>query len=428
MIIDLFIYFYYDTQKLLLSTKNFRNRYGCKYFKLIYFKGYCYFCIYVVSYFFIYIIINFLDFAIYNFINGSINIKLYVFLVALLHRKAFFPFFQTFGNVQSAQIICEQNNQSSLVKSSDEISLSSFSDQLSSISFTSSSSTSLLTTDFSIPLQPLTSKENEKNEKLSFEVNVEDCSAEHTALEAVNVVPNLDDKILDLINVEAAEATFKEIEKNVQQLRRQSVSQEDTEDLQAENPLFSLLQKGGLRCRELVNHSQRHDLVPEWRDINIIAKITAKHLLNLAIPPKRKILSSTLTRWAQYFKCLFPKTPTSCFYDFKYEPSQRRDGTIIQKKRAEGALQVQLFQERRKLIKEDRTVLLRRPSIPDGQGSSNSSNIPHNFSQITNTWRSAGLQEEEVRSSKISITGNFSIIVSYIIYFIIISIMFIFYL
>lgn len=341
----------------------------------------------------------------------------------------FFLFFQAFGNVQSAQIICEQTNQSSLVQSSDEISLSSFSDHLSSISFTSSSSTSLLTTDFPIPLQPVTSKENDtENEKLPFEVNLEDYSAQHTALEAVNVVPNLDDKILDLINVGAAEATFKELEKNVQRLQTQPVSQKDTEDSQSENPLFSLLQTGGLRCQELVNHSQRHDLVPDWRDINLIAKITAKHLLNLAIPPKRKILSSTLTRWAQYFKCLFPKTPTSCFYDFKYEPSQRRDGTIIQKKRAEGALQVQLFQERRKLIKEDRTVLLRRPSVSEsGQGSSNSSNIPENISsQITNTWRSAGL-EEEVRS-KISTTGNFFIIVFYIIFFIIISIMFIFYL
>lgn len=332
----------------------------------------------------------------------------------------FFLFFQAFGSVQSAQIICEQTNQSSLVQSSDEISLSSFSDHLSSISFTSSSSTSLLTTDFPTPLQPVTSKKNDtENEKLSFEINLEDCSAQHTALEAVNVVSNLDDKILDLINVGAAEATFKGLEKNVQRLQTQPVSQKDTEDSQSENPLFSLLQTGRLRCQELVNHSQCHDLVPDWRDINLIAKITAKHLLNLAIPPKRKILSSTLTRWAQYFKCLFPKTPTSCFYDFKYEPSQRRDGTIIKKKRAEGALQVQLFQERRKLIKEDRTVLLRRPSVSEsGQGSSNSSNIPENISsQITKTWKSAGLEEEV--HSKISTTGNFFIIVFYIIFFII---------
>lgn len=112
--------------------------------------------------------------------------------------------------------------------------------------------------------------------------------------------------------------------------------------------MFILLQKDGLRCRKLVNYPQRNDLIPDWRDINLVAKITAKHLLNLADPPKRKILSSTLTRWAQYFKNLFPKTLMSCLYDFKYESSQRKDGTVIKKKRAEGALQVQLFRVERK--------------------------------------------------------------------------------
>jgi len=243
--------------------------------------------------------------------------------------------------VQSAQVICEQKNQSSLVKSSDEISLSTSSDQLSSTSFITddSNSISFLTTDFPFPL--LTSQEND-TEKLPLpsEIIVEDCPDEHTALkEDLEKVSKLDEhnKILDFIDVEA-ESPSKE--KNVQQQTQSVISQENVEDLQSKNPLFLLLQKNGLRCRELVNNSQRNDLVPEWRDINLIARITAKHLLNLAIPPKRKILSSTLTRWAQYFKCLFPKTPTSCFYDFKYEPSQRRDETVIKKKRTEGALQV----------------------------------------------------------------------------------------
>lgn len=259
------------------------------------------------------------------------NVKLGV-LITLVHRKAvfFFLFFQAFDNVQSVQVICEEKNQSSLVKNSDEISLSTYSDQLSCTSFTSNSSTSLLTTDIpvSLPSHSLTNEENDiENEKLPFEVNIEDYPDEQTAqLEAdlEKVLPKLDNKILDLIDVEAT--PFEELEKNGKQLRTQSViSLEDTEDLHSKNPLFILLRKNGLCCRELVNH--RNDLVPEWRNINLIARITAKHLLNLASPPKRKILSSTLTRWAQYFKCLFPKTPTSCFYEFKYEPSQRKDGS-----------------------------------------------------------------------------------------------------
>jgi len=233
--------------------------------------------------------------------------------------------------MQSVQVICEQKNQSSLVKSSDEISLSTSSDQLSSTSFITddSNSISFLTTDFPFPL--LTNQEND-TEKLPLfsEIIVEDCLDEHTALEEdLEKVSKLDkhNKILDFIDVEP-EIPSKE--KNVQQLQTQSViSQENVEDSQSKNSLFLLLQKNGLCCQELVNYSQRNDLVPEWRDINLIAKITAKHLLNLAISPKRKILSSTLIRWAQYFKCLFLKTPTSCFYDFKYDssttvrPSQR---------------------------------------------------------------------------------------------------------
>ncbi|XP_011867551.1 PREDICTED: uncharacterized protein LOC105561824, partial [Vollenhovia emeryi] len=174
------------------------------------------------------------------------------------------------------------------------------------------------------------------------------------------------------------------------------VPEVNTEDSQFENPLFALLKKSGYRCQELVDNPHRKDLVPEGRDINLIAKVVAKHLLNLAIPPKRKILTSILTRWAQYFKRLFPKTPTSCFYAFKYEPSKRRDGIIIQKKRAEGALQVQLFQERRKLIKKDPSVLLRNSSVnSDGNNISYSGTL--NLPIVTNVWRPVGQQGEEVQ-------------------------------
>lgn len=144
----------------------------------------------------------------------------------------------------------------------------------------------------------------------------------------------------------------------------------NTEDLlditdnteEVKNPLFTLLHNNGSRLRELIHDVHRNNLVPVGPDINLIGKITAKHLLKLATPPQRRISTSTLITWAKYFKCLFPKTPTSAFYAFKYEPYRRRDGTILQKKRAEGVLQVQLFQERRKLIKENRDALLRKPS------------------------------------------------------------------
>lgn len=240
--------------------------------------------------------------SLYIILYDGINVKLCVFSnVGTQESRIFFLFFQAYGNV-STQVFCEQKNQSSLVKSSDEISLSSAtSDQLSCISFTSSSSTSLLTTDFPIPLSQhlLASEKNDTENKkfrIPFEIDVEDYSAEHTAQLEANfekVVPKLDDKTLDLINVEAIDTI--PFEENVQ--RTQSVtSQEDTEDPQLKNPLFILLQKNGLYCRELVNHPQRNDLVLDWRDINLIARIIAKHLLNSVIPPKRKILTSTLTR------------------------------------------------------------------------------------------------------------------------------------
>jgi len=201
--------------------------------------------------------------------------------------------------VQSAQVTCEQKNQSSLVKSSDEISLSTSSDQLSSTSFITddSNSISFLTSDF--PFQLLTNQENDTGKlPLPSEIIVEDCLNEHTALEEdLKKVSKLNkhNKILDFIDVEP-EVPSKE--KNVQPLQTQSIiSQENVEDSQSKNSLFLLLQKNGLRCRELVNCSQRNNLVPDWRDINLIARITAKHLLNLAISPKCKILSSTLTRW-----------------------------------------------------------------------------------------------------------------------------------
>lgn len=152
-------------------------------------------------------------------------------------------------------------------------------------------------------------------------------------------------------------ASFEASEQNsIPQQTQVSISSINIEDREAKNPLLFLLRKNGLRCKELVDNPHRNDVVPEEHDINLIARVTVKHLLNLTVPPKQKISTSTLTRWAKYFKRLFPKTSMSCFYGLKYELSTQRNGTIIQKKRAQGALQVQLFQERRKLIKEDPSV------------------------------------------------------------------------
>lgn len=325
--------------------------------------------------------------------------------------------------MQPAQIIYEGNSQqSSLAKSSNEeiVALSSSSDeQFPCTSFhASSSSTSRLKRkfpfSFSLHSTDISSDGNSTDSEelpIPLGVAIEDCAALlKTELEKI---PALEDEIKDVIDAEAAEATPLESSERIGDQQTQPVlPQVNIEDLQSKNPLFILLRKSGLHCQKLIDDPHRNDLVPEWRDINFIAKVTAKHLLNLAIPPKCKISPSTLIRWTEYFNRLFPKTPTSCFYAFKYEPSKRRNGIIIKKKRAEGALQVQLFQERRKLIKEDRTVMLRRPSADsiDGDRASGPLNVPI----ITSTWRLAGQQGEEVQHrDEISTTGNFSLIFSH---------------
>lgn len=298
------------------------------------------------------------------------------------------------------------------------------SEQLPSTSFHASSSSSSTCSSTSLfkrnplflPFEIESSEENSNTEseevKDPLTPDVEDFLHECAAqLETEFEETEQEDEIKDLIDVEAA-ITLKTSKNIAQQLQTEpAVPQANTEDPQFKNPLFILLQKNGLHCRKLVDESHRNDFVPEGRDINLIARVTAKHLLNLATPPQRKILSSTLARWAQYFKRLFPKTPTSCFYSYKYEPSRRRNGVIIQKRRAEGALQVQLFQERRKLIKEDRTVMLRRPSL-DSVGDDRDSGPSNILPIIIGTWRVAGQEGEKVQHcGEVSTTGNFFVII-----------------
>lgn len=201
----------------------------------------------------------------------------------------------------------------------------------------------------------------------------------------------------DLNDVEAAPIQVSKKSSTTQQQRSQSpIPDVNIEESEVTNPLFVLLHKNGSHLRKLICDIHRNNLVPIGHDINFIGKVTAKHLLHLATPPQRKIPTSTLIRWSKYFKRLFPKTPTSAFYAFKYEPYTRRDGTVLQRKRAEGVLQVQLFQERRKLIKENRDTLLRQPCTKSIVKDSNPSNDMFN---ITKLWRSVSQSEGEIPSS-----------------------------
>lgn len=208
-----------------------------------------------------------------------------------------------------------------------------------------------------------------------------------------NTNPELDDKFTNFSHVSP---TSVEASKTscLQQQEIQPTTSVINIDLENRNPLLALLQEKGHRCCELVNNPQRKNVVLVGRDINLIGRTTAKHLLDLADPPQRKILTSTLAKWATYFQRLFPKTPVSSFYAFKYEPYKRTDDIIVQRKRADGALQTQLFQERRKLIKDNRDVLLRRPltnsTTSDGNTSSSHAAFP-----IKHTWRPVIRQEGE---------------------------------
>ncbi|XP_012542377.1 uncharacterized protein LOC105840131 isoform X3 [Monomorium pharaonis] len=315
-----------------------------------------------------------------------------------------------YGNVQSAQIYKNDKQQPFLLTSSSNSSPSTFSyisinnDRHDLLSTTDISFSSTLSIDSPITINSEESIVKSEEFEVPSELNVKDFIADraaHFEHEVDREVPEFQNEIKDF--TEAIQTTSLEaIENNTQQ--RLSVSSIiNIEDPETRNPLMILLRKNG-HCQKLVDNPCRNDMVPEGKDINLIARITVKHLINLATPPKRKIPTSILTKWAEYFKRLFPKTPVSSFYAFKYESSRTKNGTIVQKKRAEGALQVQLFQERRKLIKEDRTVLLRCPSanyITDNKNLDPSSNTSIN----RNTWKLMSQQKgEEVRScNKVSI-------------------------
>lgn len=233
---------------------------------------------------------------------------------------------------------CNSNNGSSIFKERDPsfssiyaVSLPSYADSpITTCSEESNTESEEKNKDF-VPVEQFVAQRSEEFEQMS-EVSETDVSDLHNEIEDLT---------------EAGPSALFQVSQNIK----------ECED---RNPLLILLRKSGLRCTELVDNLHRNDVVLEGHDINLIARVIIKHLISFAAPPRRKILTSTLTKWAEYFKYLFPKTPVSCFYNFKYEACKQKNGTIIQKKRAQGALQVQLFQERRKLIKENPSVLLRR--------------------------------------------------------------------
>ncbi|XP_011858357.1 PREDICTED: uncharacterized protein LOC105555918 isoform X2 [Vollenhovia emeryi] len=313
----------------------------------------------------------------------------------------------TYGDIQSACIISEKQSFSS--SSPCEVASVDHSPKrnLSNISIStniSSSSSNLSLSPFAFPSyvnefvnsEQITAENKELEDTPNLQVNVEDTAVEFATNikeDFTEATAESEDELKDFNDVTTAPIQTSS-EKSVQE-RQSPISDFNISDSEAKNPLFNLLHKNGSHFQKLIHNIHRNDLVPVGSDINLIGKVTAKHLLNLATPPQRKIPTSTLIRWAEYFKRLFPKTPTSAFYFFKYESYRRPNGTIVQRKRAEGVLQVQLFQERRKLIKENRDALLRQPSTSTGEDRDPCTS--NDTSHITNTWRSVSQSEGEVQ-------------------------------
>ncbi|XP_032690237.1 uncharacterized protein LOC116853310 isoform X3 [Odontomachus brunneus] len=276
---------------------------------------------------------------------------------------------QVYSDLQPVEISYDASQQSLLTK-----------DSVGIVSYNSFESTSCTSLHINVSCSNNLSNSEDLAYSLPFTSN------------APGALSNLNDELKDFANPLAS--PIKAPEKNYaqQQETQSQMSIVNIQDSEEKNPLLILLQRSGARWCKLVDDSQRNNMVPVGHDIHEIGKITAKHLLSLATPPTRKVSTSTLTKWATYFKRLFPKTPISSFYAFKTEQYRRKDGVIIQKKRADGALQSQLFQARRKLIKENRATLLRRPCKKTAGGNASSSHVVFT---IRNTWRPVGRQDEK---------------------------------
>ncbi|XP_026830026.1 uncharacterized protein LOC105285476 isoform X1 [Ooceraea biroi] len=336
-----------------------------------------------------------------------------------------------YGDMQPAYTVDTDNKESVSAKSSNEVaslqlihfpkrdSSNSLSTNISSCSSNFSESPLLLSQDFN---EFVSSEQIEtKNKELADISDLQIVNIEDTVSFDVNVGINVEDTVSFYVNVGTNEPDLEDLTETSVQLedelkdfddvttapvqtssdkeqeRQSPIPNFNTANAEGRTPLLNLLHKNGSHLQKLIHNIHRKDLVPVGSDINLIGKVTAKHLLNLATPPLRKIPTSTLIRWSKYFKRLFPKTPTSAFYAFKYEPYRRSDGIILQRKRAQGVLQVQLFQERRKLLKENRDVLLRQPSTSVSTGRDRSP-CPSNISHITKTWRSVSQSEGEIQS------------------------------
>lgn len=321
--------------------------------------------------------------------------------------------FQAYGDVQLAQIIYK-NKQSFPKESCKEIRmLASSSDLLPSISCNINNGSSIFKEpDPSLSLINAASSPSYADSPITICSEESSTESEEINKDFVPVKQFVTQHIEQISKV--SETDVFELHNEIEDLAEAGPSasfqvSQNIEECKDRNPLLILLRKTGLRYTELIDNPHRNDVVLEGHDINFIARVVIKHLISLTAPPKRKILTSTLTKWAEYFKYLFPKTPVSSFYNFKYEACKQKYG-IIPKKKAQGALQVQLrlFQERRKLIKEDPSVLLRRRNI-NSIVSDKSADSGDTFI-VKKTWRPVSQQEgEEVQScdGKVLI-GNYS--------------------
>lgn len=155
-----------------------------------------------------------------------------------------------------------------------------------------------------------------------------------------------------------------------------------TTDDRKHNPIWLLLIKGSAEAKRISELPENSKLSPS--EIKEIAKVTANYLFSVANLPKRQVLPEKCTFWTyNYFEKLFPNTSSSRFYYIKREKYTTRDGKVVNKGRATGALHTQLGQLRRKLLIKDVNARLRSsgPSSPSSSASTSSEQEPQKISR-----------------------------------------------
>ncbi|RLU20356.1 hypothetical protein DMN91_006964 [Ooceraea biroi] len=226
---------------------------------------------------------------------------------------------------------------------------------------------------------------------VSFDVNVGTNEPDLEDLTETSV--QLEDELKDFDDVTTAPV---QTSSDKEQEKQSPIPNFNTANAEGRNSLFNLLHKNGSHLQKLIHNIHRKDLVPVGSDINLIGKVTAKHLLNLATPPQRKIPTSTLIRWSKYFKRLFPKTPNPLFMPLNTSHIDVQTASYFRERERKECCRSNSF-KRRKLLKENRDVLLRQPCTSVSTGRDRSP-YPSNISHITKTWRSVSQSEGEIQS------------------------------